>query len=208
MTTVASADIISEDNFHFWRITAHDFHPSTQDPPMQTQHSHDQYLETQVMTASPQKLRLMLIEGALRFGRQSLECWDDNPSEALRLISRTRDIVTELLSGTSGVKDEVGIKSKEIYMFLFRQIALAQLQVEPEKLREVLEVLEIERETWHQVCEIMPEAAAQPEQKTTEVTAADYTPPESVDSPQNIIPPAHFPGSGITTPQGGFSLDA
>ena len=39
---------------------------------MMQQPAHESYLEAQVMTATPQKLRLMLIEGAIRFARQTL----------------------------------------------------------------------------------------------------------------------------------------
>jgi flagellin-specific chaperone FliS len=44
--------------------------------------SHDTYLASQVMTASPQRLRLMLIEGAIRFGRQAAEAWTRKRFEA------------------------------------------------------------------------------------------------------------------------------
>ena len=33
------------------------------------------YLEAQANTATPQKLRLMLIDGGLRFARQTLDHW-------------------------------------------------------------------------------------------------------------------------------------
>ena len=50
------------------------------------------YLESQIMTATPQKLRLLLIEGAIRFARQTLELWEkeqnDQALEAYRQALR------------------------------------------------------------------------------------------------------------------------
>ena len=46
------------------------------------------YLEVQVLTATPQRLRLMLIAGAIRWARQALSCWDaDRADEACGAIS-------------------------------------------------------------------------------------------------------------------------
>ena len=48
----------------------------------------DTYLETQVKTATPQKLQLMLVEGAIRFAHQAIHHWEqqDEPAACESLI--------------------------------------------------------------------------------------------------------------------------
>ena len=61
------------------------------------------YLETEINTATPQKLRLMLIAGALRHARRTLGLWEEGNFEAaLESLIRCRDIVAELLNRLAG----------------------------------------------------------------------------------------------------------
>lgn len=124
----------------------------------------DAYLEAQVLTATPHKLRLLLIEGALRFARQSLKCWDDHrDAEALQALVRCRAIVSELLTSIRTEESPVARKVAAVYVFLFRELAEAQLQRDPSRLPGAIEVLETERETWRQVCDRMPQAPGAPD---------------------------------------------
>ena len=43
---------------------------------------YDSYLETQIRTATPQKLQLMLIEGAQRFANETVRHWESDDAEA------------------------------------------------------------------------------------------------------------------------------
>jgi flagellar protein FliS len=121
--------------------------------------SENTYLEAQIMTATPQKLRLMLIDGALRFARQSVELREQGQNEpALESLIRCRSIVAELLSGIQVNQSELTRRVAAIYSFLFRSLTEAHLTREPSKVQDVVRVLEIERETWQQVCDQMPTA--------------------------------------------------
>ncbi|NLX54087.1 MAG: flagellar export chaperone FliS [Planctomycetaceae bacterium] len=122
----------------------------------------DAYLEAQVRTATPQRLRLMLIEGAMRFARRSLELWDDAAQrEACRgALSRCRGIVSELCATIKTDGFPVAHQVKAIYLFLFQQLADASFSHDAGKVRDVLSVLEEERETWQQLCMQMPEPPA------------------------------------------------
>ena len=42
----------------------------------------DEYLATEVMTAAPQKLQLLLVEAAIRFARQAESHWRVHENEA------------------------------------------------------------------------------------------------------------------------------
>ncbi len=82
--------------------------------------AHEAYLETQILTATPQKLRLLLLEGAIRFGRQALECWGDQAllTQRCAALGRCNDIITELYATIRDEPTPVLRQVREIYRFL------------------------------------------------------------------------------------------
>jgi len=121
---------------------------------MQASTAHDHYLYTEVGTAAPQKLQLLLIEAALRlanrarqFRRQSL---DDRAVEA---IAHARSILAEM---RAGIKYEIagvlGERISAVYEFIFRCLMNAGCRHDEKSLDDAIRILEIERETWRQVC--------------------------------------------------------
>ncbi len=116
------------------------------------------YLETQVQTATPQKLRLMLIEGALRFARRTQAQWRAGDSGgALESLIRARDIVSELISGVQAGASPLAGQVNSLYVYLFSALTEAQQTRDEHQLAGVIRVLEEERETWRQVCEQLPD---------------------------------------------------
>jgi flagellar secretion chaperone FliS len=117
------------------------------------------YLETQIKTATPQRLRLMLIEGALRFARQAKEATSLGQSErAADYFDRCRDVVGELLAGIRPGPHRLNEVARALYGFVYQSLAEAQLLGDGKKVDDALRVLEEERETWLQVCKAYPEA--------------------------------------------------
>jgi flagellar protein FliS len=112
------------------------------------------YLEAKVLTAPPHRLHLMLIEGAIRFGRQA----DDalrrgDPAAAAEPLMRVVDIVGEMLAGVRDQKSNLNKKLTELYWYLFRRVSQAKIHCDAQTLREALRLLEYERRTWLTVCE-------------------------------------------------------
>ena len=111
------------------------------------------YLETQVATATPQRLRLMLIDGALRLAKQTADLWrEERPGEAFESLIRCRSFITELISGIREGSSPLADKVLGIYMFLFQEMTYAQQDHDVEKIEGVIRVLEEERVTWQEVC--------------------------------------------------------
>jgi flagellar protein FliS len=128
---------------------------------------HDRYLESRVLTAPPHRLHLMLIEGALRFGRQAeVALRAGDAAAASTPLTRTIDIVGEMLAGVRAGKSELNDKLAGFYWFLFRTLSSAKINGDVEKLSEVLRLLEYERQTWQLACDKLgsatPDAAASP----------------------------------------------
>jgi flagellar protein FliS len=112
------------------------------------------YLESKVLTAPPQRLHLMLIEGAIRFGRQADEALrrGDTVAAAGPLL-RVLDIVGEMLVGVREHKTELTRKIAELYLFIFRRVSAAKINADPAALGEAMKLLEFERQTWQRLCE-------------------------------------------------------
>jgi flagellar protein FliS len=153
------------------------------------------YLAAQVMTASPQRLRLMLIEGAIRFGRQAAEAWANRRFEAAEeAIDRCRAIITELLASPQPERlPQVTRPVVDLYRFLYETLNAASLSHDAARLADVLRLLEIERDTWRQVCLDLAEATPR-------------NPP--ISGPHQVHPPGTRPAEEISTSNGGFTAEA
>ncbi len=108
------------------------------------------YLRSQVMSASPAELRLMLLDGAIRFahqGRQGLT--DKNYEQSYEGISQCRAIITELAVGVNRELDpDLCDRVTGIFMFMFGELTEAAMEKSPSRVERVIELLEYERETW------------------------------------------------------------
>ena len=134
------------------------------------------YLETQIATATPQRLRLMLIDGALRKARQSAEFLaGPSPGDALEPLIGCRSIIAELIAGIREGSSPLADKVLGIYLFLFRELTEAQLRNDVARVSGVIRVLEEERITWQEVCATLsdsPEVSGS--HSTAEVVAPAY----------------------------------
>mgnify|MGYP001200787045 CR=1 FL=1 len=108
------------------------------------------YLRTRVLTASPEELRLMLLDGAIKFARQGRDGMAARNHEATYLgISQCRNIVFELLTTIrEDVAPELAQNVKALYTFLYSQLVDAHHDRDLDKLDKAIELLEYERETW------------------------------------------------------------
>lgn len=108
------------------------------------------YLKTRVLTASPEELRLMLIDGAIRFATQGREgLVEKNFEKSFEGISNCRNIITELmLTMRDEIDPDLCAKVRSLYSYMFQQLVDASLERSTEKMDVVLDLLGYERETW------------------------------------------------------------
>jgi flagellar protein FliS len=151
----------------------------------------DAYLETRINTASPQQLRLMLVEEAIRRAHRTIDLWNAGADDAaLEDLIRCRAIVSELLAG---VKDDGSTLSRQVlgvYLFLFNALTEAQVDRDGKRLTVAIRVLEEERATWQAVCQQLP--------------APPATPSPAFSSAREELAPAFLPAAAREA----FSLDA
>jgi flagellar protein FliS len=140
-----------------------------------------QYLESKVLTAPPHRLHLMLIEGAIRFGRQAeQELKAGRNAAAAAPMMRLLDIVGEMLAGIRTTKNEINDKLAAVYWYIFRRVSEATMDSDAAALAEVLKLLEFERETWQKVCEKIGAAAS--------ATATVPPPAHAMNAAQSALP--------------------
>ncbi|MFI4898081.1 MAG: flagellar export chaperone FliS [Phycisphaerales bacterium JB059] len=127
------------------------------------------YLTTRVMTASPEQLRLLLLEGSVRFANQAkhgLETGDHETSHAG--FTQCRNIILELISTINAeAAPELADRVKGLYTFLYQELVEASFQKDPARVGKVIELLEYEVETWRLLLE---ELAQKGETATVEPT--------------------------------------
>lgn len=124
------------------------------------------YLRTKIMTASPEELRLMLYDGCLRFCRGAkAELVKDKPNfEAVyENFMRAQKIVLELSTSLNhDIAPELCEKLSALYTYIYRLLVDANLERDPSKVDEAVQLLEYERETWVMLMQRNAEAQGQP----------------------------------------------
>ena len=108
------------------------------------------YLQTKVLTASPAELRLMLIDGAIRFTEQAKAGLQSRDHEkTFEGFSKARSIVTELISGLNPEADpELCDRLTGLYTYVFTRLVDASSERSVEIVDEVIQIIRFERETW------------------------------------------------------------
>lgn len=136
--------------------------------------STENYLETEVLTATPQKLQLMMINGAIRFAYQAQQLSEQQEKEeAWERLMRCREIVAQILCSIKNDGSELMQNVAGIYFFLFQELTDLHAKDEYNRLDGVLKVLNEERETWEELCRQMPEAPERPSDSEREITSSD-----------------------------------
>ena len=108
------------------------------------------YLTTRVLTATPEELRMMLLDGALKFARQGRDgLARRNYEQSFLGLSQCRDIVLELMST---IKDEpnpeLAAQVRAVYAFLYQTLVQAGHDKDLPGIDKAIKLLEYERETW------------------------------------------------------------
>lgn len=108
------------------------------------------YLRTKVMTASPAELRLMLLEGAVKFAMQAREGLEAKDYEkSYNGFTSCRNIIVELINGIRPEHDpELTGKVRALYLFIYKELFESSFDKDIPRLDKVIELLEYERETW------------------------------------------------------------
>ena len=160
-------------------------------------HSQWDYLSTEILTSPPQKLRLLLLEGAVRFVRRTEWAWENgNVEEGYQYLERARAIVSELLvSINKEVLPELAERVAALYRFVYIALAEAGLTRNLVRLREAAKILEMERDTWREVCQKLGGQAGSSQSDFSVQAKSAMVPPQSSETAYPLSQEVH-PGGG------------
>ncbi len=111
------------------------------------------YLKTKVLTASPEELRLMLFDGAIRFAEKARLGLEKKDYEAVyEGVTRCQNILMELMNALRPDHDrELCNRLSGLYTFMFTELMMASHERDPRRVESVIKLLTYERETWQMV---------------------------------------------------------
>ena len=126
------------------------------------------YLQAQVLTASPERLHLMVTDAAIRFARQAAAALENQDIEgAFHALHQSRDCVNEILTGiTSEPNPDLAEQLRGLFVFVQQNLARADLARDVQLIRDALTILESHRATWLELIDKLQEA--QPDRSTVE----------------------------------------
>jgi flagellar protein FliS len=111
------------------------------------------YKQNAVLTATPGRLIVMLYDGAIRFLRKAIdEIEAKRWTEKGQSINKALDILNELkLSLHAEADSEIAQNLLQLYEFMIRHLHRANIQRDPQRLREVIQLLEELNAGWKAV---------------------------------------------------------
>lgn len=117
------------------------------------------YAENSVLSAPPERLVVMLYDGAARFLAQAVEAIEGgDAAAAAEPLRRTHAILDELLGTLDFEAGEVAERLQSIYMFSKRTLVEAQLARDPKPIKRVASLLSVLRSAWAKIAAGQPAA--------------------------------------------------
>lgn len=118
------------------------------------------YLESQVLTASAERLHQMVVDAAIRFARQAEEALEAGThEEAFHFLNRSRDCVNEILTGiASAPNSDLADRLRGLFAFVLQRLMRADLTRDSRLVRDAIGILETHRQTWSQLVEDVQKA--------------------------------------------------
>lgn len=110
------------------------------------------YAEASVMTASPERLVVLLYDGAIRFLQQAAAALREGRYKQSRdRLHRAQAVIDELNRSLDLRQGEVAYGLRSIYGFCTRHLIESTAQSDPEGYEEVAELLSGLRESWVEI---------------------------------------------------------
>ncbi len=129
-----------------------------------------QYQKTQLETASPEKILIMLYNGAINFLKKAKIAFDNSDKiEAHNNIMAAERIIMEFMTTLDmDLGGEMAKNLYSLYVYLYNRLVECNMKNKPEILDEVIGHLVKLRDTWNKAIEISNKEKAQQEEETDE----------------------------------------
>jgi flagellar protein FliS len=117
----------------------------------------NQYQNVQVSTSNPEKILIMLYDGAINFTRIAIVklANDDLAGKGL-YISKAQAIVAELMNTLNHeIGGDIARQLEQLYNYLIDEFIAANIKNAPEPLENALRIMTTMRDTWVDAAEIV-----------------------------------------------------
>lgn len=136
---------------------------------------YEQYRQTQVQTAKPEQLLLMLYDGAISFLKKAkMAIESKNITEAHTFLIKTQDIIIELMLSLNMEVGEIAVNLFRLYEYMHYRLVEANVNKDIKPVDEVLRMLQELRDTWDMAIKKLKEEKV------------EDTPPKSLKGGLNI----------------------
>lgn len=157
------------------------------------------YFRTKVLTASREELRLLLLEGSLRFMRSGREALVNKDWEGVyNGFTQAKAIILELINTLDhAANPELCARLSALYTYMYSRLTEGSFEKDVTKVDEVIGLMDYERETWVLLMEKLAKERAQGNDPVAEASAAlGRTPqaPALIPAPAPSVPFPAAPG--------------
>lgn len=116
----------------------------------------NQYQNVQVSTSSPEKILIMLYDGAIKFIKIALAKLADGDLAGKGLyISKAQAIVAELMNTLNHeVGGDMAVQLEQLYNYLIAELVSANIKNAPQHLENAVRIMTSMRDTWMEAAEI------------------------------------------------------
>lgn len=107
------------------------------------------------MTASPEQLQIMLLDGAIRFATKAADCIQKKDREsAFGALDRAQRITLELGIGLNPeANSEMVEQMRALYNFVYKRLIDANMNQDVQAIDEAVRILKHQRDTWTLIAE-------------------------------------------------------
>lgn len=116
----------------------------------------DEYLETKVMSATPEQLHLLVVDAAIKHTQLAIEALKEkNYEQSFHELNQARDFVGEIISGMKkeDQASELIEQLKALFAFVYKRLVEADMERNVTYAEEAVKILLHHRETWNLLCE-------------------------------------------------------
>ena len=123
---------------------------------------YERYRQTQIQTAGPLELIIMMYDGAIRFINQAKKALAEKDfALANQTLQKAQDIIDELNINLNLEAGEIAVNLRNLYVFINQRLIEANMKKDGKILDEVLQLLTTLRGSWAGLQTVKKPAAVQ-----------------------------------------------
>lgn len=140
-----------------------------QPPAAGSQSQVDRYRQAHIETATPERLIVMLYDGAVKYLNFALQTLNQDDREGVhRNLLKAQAIILELMAVLDmDLGGELAVNLHNLYDYMYRQLVQANLEQQPQKIEEVLKLLAPLRSAWDEAADMVTQMRAEGKLEST-----------------------------------------